>query len=377
MDQPIRVLQVLRQMNRGGAEAMIMNLYRHIDRSKVQFDFIVHTEEEGVYDKEIEELGGRIFSVIRFNGKNIRAYSKACRNFFEHHPEIRVVHGHIGSCAAIYLKEAKRAGCFTIAHSHDAVPMDSAKRILFQLYAYPTRFIADWLFGCSTEAGISRYGKIAVKSSHYSNFYNAIDLAAFSYQKTLRLTCRTEFAFNESDIVVGTVGRLEDQKNPYYILQIFEKVVAMSEHTKCLWVGTGSLEGDIREKGKELINQGRLIMTGLRSDIPSIMNGMDVFILPSLFEGLPVVAVEAQTAGLPCILSDTITKEVDVTGDITWCSINSSPGAWAETIVSVADKKIDKRTNGYEASIKAGYDIDETSAWLCDFYLSHFTPAHD
>ena len=376
MDKPVRVLQVIRQMNRGGAEAMIMNLYRHIDRSKVQFDFLVHTEEEGVYDKEIKELGGRFFRVIRFNGRNIKAYSQACRSFFEQHPEIRVVHGHIGSCAAIYLNEAKRAGCFTIAHSPDAVPMDSAKRILFQLYAYPTRFIADWLFGCSTEAGVSRYGKKAVKSSHYSNFYNAIDLEAFSYEKTLRLSCRTEFAFNDSDIVVGTVGRLEDQKNPYYILQIFEKVVAMSERVKCLWVGTGSLEGDIREKGKELINQGKLIMTGLRSDIPSIMNGMDVFILPSLFEGLPVVAVEAQTAGLPCILSDTITKEVDVTRTITWRSIKSSPEEWAETIISVADGAIANRTNGYEASKKAGYDIHETATWLCNFYLSHIIPAH-
>ena len=371
MDKPIRVLQVFRQMNRGGAEAMIMNLYRQIDRSKVQFDFLVHTQEAGAYDKEIVEMGGRIFPVISFNGANLAAYSKACREFFKAHPEIRIVHGHLGSCAAIYLKEAKKAGCYTIAHSHSAAPMDNARNLMFRIYSYPTRYIADWLFGCSTEAGVSRFGKKAVMSSHYSNFYNAIDLAAFSYQPELRKACRDEFGLLDTELVVGTVGRLEAPKNPDLILKIFEDVVAASSHVKCLWVGTGSLEGEIREKGNSLIQQGKLIMTGLRSDIPTLMNGMDVFILPSLFEGLPVVAVEAQTAGLPCILSDRITREVDVTGMIAWESIRSSPKKWGETILSCAEKTKGNRVSGYEAGKAAGYDIRDTSAWLCNFYLSH------
>jgi hypothetical protein len=114
MPEPIRVLQVFAQMNRGGAETMIMHLYRHIDRNKIQFDFIVHTEEKCAFDDEIEQLGGRIYRIPRYSGKNHFIYKRAWRDFFIKYPEYKIIHGHVRSTASIYLGIAKRYKCMII-----------------------------------------------------------------------------------------------------------------------------------------------------------------------------------------------------------------------------------------------------------------------
>ena len=154
--QPIRVLEVFGRMNRGGAESMIMNLYRKMDKSRVQLDFMVHTEEHCQFDDEIEEMGGHIYRVPRFKVYNFCSYRRAWRRFFLSHQEYRVVHGHMGATASIYLHEANRVGCYTIAHSHCADIMKTISDIAYKLFSFPTRFVAMQLFGCSTEAGLAR-----------------------------------------------------------------------------------------------------------------------------------------------------------------------------------------------------------------------------
>lgn len=156
MSDPIRVLHVIGIMNRGGAETMIMNLYRHVDRNKVQFDFVENEGETAAYDGEILALGGKIYRCPRYRGKNHLAYKRWWHDFFRSHPgEYPIVHGHIGSTAAIYLSIAKKYGAYTIAHSHSA----GAGTAAYQIFSYPTRFIADHFFACSDDAAVSRYGR--------------------------------------------------------------------------------------------------------------------------------------------------------------------------------------------------------------------------
>lgn len=373
MDQgitcPVRVLQVIGSMNLGGAEAMIMNLYRKMDREKVQFDFLLQTYDESIYEKEIKNLGGRIFRINKFRGKDPKRYYKDCCKFFEEHPEIRVVHGHIGSSAALYLKAAKQYGCFTIAHSHSALKIRNPHDFLFYVWSYPTRYIADQMFGCSTEAGIARYGKRVVSSEKYQNFNNGIDIDQFDFSEDRRRKIREEFKLKE-ELIIGTVGRLTLPKNPQKIFEIFKKTVQLDSNARCLWVGTGELEGKyhdlIRAEGLE----NRIIMTGPRTDVSDVLQAFDAFLFPSLWEGLPVSVIEAQATGLPCILSDTISREVDVSHLVEWMSIEESNEAWADMCLEKARiAKTKGRTCPRQAIGDAGYDITKTSHWLQKFYI--------
>lgn len=371
-NEPIRVLQVIGAMDRGGAESMIMNLYRGIDKTKVQFDFLVHTKKEGRFDAEIKELGGRIFSISRFTGINSLAYYLECNKFFKEHPEHKIVHGHIGSCASLYLEAAKRNGKFTIAHSHSAMTsINNLHDLFYRFFSYPTRYIADQLFGCSTEAGIARYGKKMVKREKYSNFCNAIELKKYLYDSSLRKTVRHNLHFTDKDIVIVQVGRLTQQKNPAMIFSVFQEIVRINENAICLWVGTGPDEEEYRKKIADIGLSDKIIMTGVRSDIPDILQAADCFLFPSLWEGLPVSVIEAQAAGLPCVLSDTISREVEISNLVEWHGLVESPKVWADRCLQLAMTNRAVRKSPEQTIIDNGYDIDTTSKWLADFYINH------
>lgn len=370
LKSPIRVLEVFGRMDRGGAEAMIMNLYRKMDRTKVQLDFMVHTEERCQFDDEIEKLGGHIYHVPRFKVHNYLSYRKAWKRFFKEHPEYRVVHGHMGATAAIYLHEANKAGCFTIAHSHSATsPLKDVKSRLYKIFAFPTRFVAKQLFGCSTEAGLARYGKNAVNGSCYRNFPNAIDLNKFTFTNSCRVTERKSLEIADSQLVVVSVGRITTQKNPTLLLAIFEEIVKHDDNAVCLWVGTGELEKKIHNIIAEKGLQDRILMTGVRSDIPELLQAADVFLFPSLWEGLPVSVVEAQATGLPCVIADTISKEVQVSPLVEFHSLSETPELWAERCLTLAGEHRSKRKSPIDEIRAAGYDIDESVKWLEDYYI--------
>lgn len=366
---PIRVLHVIGGMNRGGAENMIMNLYRSIDREQVQFDFLVHTDHQCAYDTEIKSLGGRIFSVPHFNGLNIRRYYNECCTFFAKHPEINVVHGHIGSCAALYLLAAKKYGCFTIAHSHNDMVKHSLRTLIYYMYSYPSRYIADALFGCSRAAGVSRFGRQAVCKKSYYDFHNAVDLEKFSFAEDKRGAARKLFGISSDELVIGTVARIEAQKNPEFLLSVFLEILDMCPSAKCLWVGGGRQEAFYRQKIVSAGMQDRIIMTGPRDDVPLILQGFDCFVLPSFYEGLPVSAIEAQAAGLECVLSDTITREARVSHLVSYESLESSARQWAELCLEKARCCHKSRTSPTDEIRAHGYDIVDTTKWLCDFYL--------
>lgn len=367
---PIRVLEVFGRMNRGGAEAMIMNLYRKMDKQRVQLDFMVHTEEHCQFDDEIESLGGHIYRVPRFKIYNFFSYRRAWRHFFRKHPEHSVLHGHMGATAAIYLHEANKVGRFTIAHSHSAGFISNVTDVLYVILSYPTRFVAKQFFGCSTEAGISRYGKRVVQSDKYLNFPNAIDLDSFLFHNDTREKKRAELGIICNQLVVIHIGRVTPPKNPKMIFEIFKEIIRQNDNTICLWVGTGELEPKYRTMIESEGLQKRIVMTGVRSDIPELLMAADAFLFPSLWEGLPVSVVEAQATGIPCVISDAISREVAITPLVEWHSLKESPELWAKRCIALARDYIDHRTSPVDAVRKAGYDINESVKWLSDFYLS-------
>ena len=367
MNEPIRVLHVIGIMDRGGAEMMIMNHYRQINRQKIQFDFVENENDGAYFDDEIRNLGGRIYHCPRFTGKNYLKYRKWWTTFFNKHREYSFVHGHIGSTACIYLKEAKRHGILTIAHSHN-LDGKGKKQFLYNILSYPVRNITDYFFMCSRQAGIDRYGEKAISDPDKAFFIpNAIDIEAFRFNENTRKIKREEFGIKNEEVLIGHVGRFAEQKNHKYLLDIFEKAIEMNSSSKLLLVGDGELRTEIEAKIKKLGLNEKVILTGVRNDIDAIMAAMDVLVFPSKFEGLGVVLIEAQCNGLPCVISDNIPEESVLTKELVQvCSLDEQPSEWAKK--ALCRHRIDR--SSYADRIKeTEFDIEKSAKWLEEFYL--------
>lgn len=367
MAEPIRILHVIGIMNRGGAETMIMNLYRHIDREKVQFDFVEGSSEPAVFDEEIQKLGGRIFRCPRYNGKNHLAYTKWWNDFFkEHRQQYAVVHGHIGSTAAIYLGIAKKHGIYTVAHSHSMINRISMRNILYVLFSYPTRFVANRFFACSKEAGISRYGRrIGDDSTRCILLRNAINLNCFSFEKKKRDEWRSALNL-ENHLVVGHVGRFDYSKNHEFLLLVFQKILLKRKDAFLLLVGDGERRMEMEQLAREYGVIDSVIFAGVVSNVNDYVQAMDVLVFPSRFEGLPVSLIEAQANGLPCCISDSVPSEVRITSCVEFMSLQDSTEAWADRAIAMA---MEGRIQTKAQLQQAGYDIHETAKWLTDFYV--------
>lgn len=367
MSEPIRILHVIGIMNRGGAETMIMNLYRHIDRTKIQFDFVENSFEPAVFDEEILSLGGRIYRCPRYNGKNHFAYVKWWNAFFQdHRGEYPIVHGHLGSTAAIYLSIAKKHGAYAIAHSHSA-----SINLRYYLFTYPTRFVANQFFACSEAAGISRYGKrVGTDKARCAVLPNAIDLGQYGYNEQLRREMRKQLRLDEECLVIGHVGRFVDAKNHLFLIDVFEAIHCRKPDSVLLLVGDGALrpkiEAHIAQKGLG----DHVILTGVRSDTWKYYQAMDAFVMPSLYEGLPVSMVEAQTSGLPCYVSDTVPREAALTGLVGFKSLGNSAEQWSNWILE--HPQTVRRSMKKEIR-EAGYDIDASAKKLEQYYTEVVT----
>lgn len=353
----IRVLCVFSTLDRGGAESMCMNLYRHIDREKVQFDFIKHTQEKCAFDDEIESLGGRIYIAPRFKGYNLLQYQTWWKNHLEHHPEHQIIHGHFFTVSKYYFAVCKKMGRITIGHSHtDTYSFkDLGKRIMI----CGVEKYCDYRFACSKKAG-----QLLYPHRDFKVLKNAIDTELYRFNPAIRNEVREEFHLGES-LVLGTVGTIKEVKNPFGIVDIFCKVSQLRPDSKLLWVGRDEgMQKSVEEKLKDLGLFDNVVFTGSRADVSRLLQGMDAFLLPSFSEGLPVTLIEAQAAGLVCFISDTVSTEADITGRCHFLPIES-PDLWAMQILSVDLSHADM----YEQIKQAGYDIDKTSKWLEDFYL--------
>jgi glycosyltransferase involved in cell wall biosynthesis len=370
MAEANRILHVLGRLNRGGAETMVMNIYRNIDRSKVQFDFMIHTADKCDFDDEIHELGGRIYNVPRYYGKNHFEYKRAWNEFFKNHPENKLVHGHIRSTAAIYLKIAKKHGRVTIAHSHSTSSRGNKVEQLFKnILQLPIRYTADYLFACSDEAGKWLFGEKATKGDHYRVIKNAIDINKYVFNKDVRDQIRKRLNI-EDRFVVGHVGSFTPPKNHKFLITVFDAVQKQNENAVLLLVGDGELKPQIEEQINYLGLKEKVRLTGVVSNANDYLQAMDVFVFPSIYEGLGIAAIEAQAAGLPCIVSDAIPHEAHISNLLIPLSTQQTSQCWATLIVRHATNR--ERGNIHDDVKCAGYDIEMTAKILEDFYEKNY-----
>lgn len=363
MDQPIRILCVFSELDRGGAESMCMNLYRKMDRTQIQFDFVKHTAKKCVFEDEILSLGGRIFEAPRYRAVNHFSYCGWWKRHFRSHPEHRIVHGHYYTTSAIYFKIAHRYGRKTVGHSHSTSV--GKKSDQFDLRSAMTEYwlskvgqYSDYRLACSVPAG-----EWLFRGKPFEVLHNAIDSRMYVFDPAVRETMRRQLGLTESDLVIGTVGSMGYPKNPVGMIQIVAEARKRNQHVKMIWAGDGSMRAEVENAIRQNGLEDCVRLLGIRDDVHQILQALDVFILPSIYEGLPVVAVEAQAAGLPCILSDVISREVRITDLCTFLPITDLT-AWAEAILRVNLV----RENTRQAIVDAGYDIETTVSWLSEFY---------
>lgn len=369
MNKPVRVLQVFAQMNRGGAETMIMNLYRNIDRSKIQFDFVVHTNEKCAFDDEIIALGGIIHRVPRYTGFNHFHYIKEWSNFFKQNSDYKIVHGHVRSTASLYLAVAKKNSILTIAHSHSSSYEAGVSGFVKKIMQFPIKNIAHYLFACSISAGEWLFGQVACQKDNFFVLNNSINIQNFSFNSSIRNDTRKAMGLADK-YVIGNVSRFSTPKNHKFLVNIFREISREIDNAVLLLVGDGELREEISRQVNDLGLKEKVIFAGIHSDVSNHLNAMDLFVFPSLYEGLGIAIIEAQAAGLPCIISDTIPREVLLTDLIYSLPLDNSE-AWVKQIVYCSEIKNNQRSTGYAAQVKAkGYDIIGTARWLEKFYLN-------
>lgn len=361
--KPVRILIENTTMNLGGAESLIMNIYRKIDRDRLQFDFILHCKEKSAFEDEILSLGGIVYKFPVFKVFNIISYRRAFRNFFKAHRDYKVIHGHAMNTAAIYLDEANKAGLHTIAHSHNTSNGKGPSAWIRDYFRRNLYKIAEYRLACSEEAGKWLFrNKVSFKV-----IKNGINTDNYIFNSASRKIIRDEFHISDSTIVLGNVGNLITSKNHSFLLEVFSQFVKKNKDSILLLIGSGPLRKDLEEKAIKLGIRKQVILTGARRDVNELLNAMDYFVFPSLFEGLPVTLVEAQCNGLPCIISDIISDEVIITDLVSKLPLKSGPDAWSEAIYQTP---VSERKNMSEAIRSAGYDISETAKELQEFYLN-------
>lgn len=364
MSEPIRILHIVQKMEAGGTQAFLMNLYRNIDRNKIQFDFLVEYEEKEFYDDEIISLGGKIYYTNFRKTLNVIKFKKTLSNILKEHPEYKIVHIHATAIGKICTDTAKKCGVKTIiAHTHNNSAVKDwkyyPKILLRKLYTHgPTDF-----FACSEDAG--RY---TFKNKKFTVIYNAIDINKFLFKQKVRKEFRKELNL-EDKFVIGNIGRLHKQKNQSFLIDVFNEIQKKKDSAVLLIIGKGPLKNELEEKVKNLGISSKVFFLENRKDIERIYQGMDVFVLPSLFEGLGIVAIEAQTSGLPVIASTGVAKEANITDNIRNIDLNEPIDAWVEAICKA---KVKNRRSIENIVRKSKFNIKNNTKFLQEFYLKKY-----
>lgn len=367
MNKPIRVLHVLQRMEAAGVQVLLMNIYRNIDRTKVQFDFLVHYTEKQFYDEEIEMLGGHIYRLSVREDYNLIKYCADLNTFFNEHTEYKIVHGHMHFLGAIYLYIASKHGVpVRIAHSHTNNVQKDAKKLIKAIMNNLYGKYATNLFACSSEAGKYMFGE-----SQFRVINNAIEIGKFEFKQENRIRLRKELNIDDK-FVIGCVGRFEIQKNQKFSLKIFEEILKINPASVLLFIGSGSMEKEIKYIAYKKNIESSVIFLGNRSDVAELYHAMDVFLFPSIFEGLGIVGVEAQAAGTPIVCTDTLPREINISPLIYRISLNESPEKWAKKVEEAANNVM-AHTDMKKFIVDANYDISLLAKEMQDFYLKKYT----
>ena len=358
---PVRVAQIMGIMENGGVEAVVMNYYRAIDRTRVQFDFFVDETCSFPQRAEIESLGGRCYLVPSYS--HPLRYIQTLKRLFRENA-YPIVHAEINTMNVFPLFAAWLAWVpVRICHNHSTSHRGEGAKSLIKLLLRPfARVFATHCFACGDTAARWMYGDIRVSSGRVTVLPNAIDLMRFSFSPENRASVRQEIGARESTPVVGHIGRFMYQKNHAFLLKIFQALLVVRPDAILMLAGEGELLDDTRALAKTLGIEPQVRFLGVRKDAERLYSAMDVFCLPSFYEGLPVVMVEALANGLSCVVSDQVTRELNEFR-VSQLPLDASPAVWAQSLLDAP------RTDAAPEALIERFDIRRTAKQLEAFYL--------
>lgn len=368
MSEPIRILHMIGSLNIGGSQSMVINLHKAIDKSRVQFDYIIDHPDQLYYAETVKEMGGKIYTMPTFRGMNTFEVRKSWKKFFKEHPEYKILHSHVRSYASLYLPIAKKAGLKTIIHSHSTSNGKGIASVVKRFMQYPLRWQADYFFGCSKEAGVWLFGNKVANSSKYHILQNAIDTEQYKFNPEIRKEYREKLGLGNKKTFIH-VGRFHPAKNHSFLLNVFAEIHKVDQNTVLLLAGDGPLRPFIEEQVKSLDLQKDVFLLGNRNDVPSLLQAADCFLFPSAWEGLGMVAVEAQMVGLPCVCSKEVPCSVSVVPNMCHFISTDNMQKWVDMACNV-------ESNFSDMSIyakKTGYDIEISAENLTMFYLDNWS----
>lgn len=368
--KPERILYVCGGiMNRGGIESYMMNYYRHINREEIQIDFIVHGNQKGVYDDEIIKLGGYIYRVP-VKSKDYFGNVRELKKIFNS-GKYKILHTHMDAMNMVVLKIAKQCGIpFRISHSHNTQHLTS-NPIKFILNEYARKNVkkyATHLFACSELAAEWLYGKQSIKNGNVTIINNAIDFSKYLFSERKRVEMRNNMRISENEIVIGHIGRFDYQKNHIFLLKIFKKYLETNPDSRLILIGEGHLKPKIIELIDEMQISENVLVVGSTDKVEDYLNMFDIFVFPSLFEGLGIVLIEAQVSGLQCITSDQVPKEANITGNVSYLSLDESEKTWSNQIENIIKNYGNNRNIDLLSPNLISYDIESEAKNLQVIY---------
>lgn len=363
----IRILHSVSNMDRGGIETMLMNYYRHIDRTKVQFDFLCNKKKPGVYEAEIESMGGKVFRTPGLSPLMFFKYQAYMKKLFRENPEYRIVEAHNGAFGLFALIAARKARIpVRIFHAHGASITKDWKLPLKILCKKLLPFNMNQRFTCGIAAAGCYFGEKTVQAQEYVLINNAIEIDRFLFDAEARERVREENGLTDK-FVIGHVGRFMAQKNHRYLLEIFAALKGREPNAHLVLLGDGELKGAMEAKAAQMNIENSISFMGNVANANEWYQAFDVMVLPSIWEGLPLVGVEAQAADLPCVFSDSITKEIGILEKALFVGLNEEIEAWVNAIQNA--RKSPSRRNVRDVIAEGGYDISTEAAKLQERYM--------
>lgn len=367
-----RVLHVLGSMNRGGAETLVYNLNRTLDRSRIQFDFALHTSAPGHYDSELRATGARLFSLPQPRQAGIRSYRRALARVIAEQGPFDAIHSHVRHFSGVVLQTAAASGIpIRLAHGH-SFHEEYRPDLRRSAYLWWCKFLLNrhstHLLGCGKTVCERLYGSRCWSDRRVSILRNAIELNSYIEPSHVGWL-RSELGLGNS-LLIGHVGSFREAKNHSFLLKAFAAVLDIEADAQLVLAGDGALERAVRSQAAALGVAGRVQFLGVRPDVPRILASLDGFLFPSLHEGLPTVLVEAQAAGVPCVISSAVTREVDLNLGLTkFLSLDAHPSEWARAAIATRETSKPALASRQAAVRAAGYDIKQATADLTELYL--------
>ena len=354
MEQPIRILQLGMTNNPGGVENFVINIYRNIDRNKIQFDFLLdHNAPKIAYEDEILSLGGKIYRQYYRRKEFFKKGRKSIKYFFKMHPEIKGVHMHANTLNPMFkvLQVAEKMKIpVRILHSHNSNYMKKLKikDKIYEIYeSKKLKKTVTKLIACSEEAG-----KWMFKKNKFIVVKNGINVKDFEFDENERKALRKKLSI-ENKLVIGHIGRMNYQKNPIFILEIFNEIHKMNNDAELLYIGDGELKGEIEKFMKDKNLESSVILMGKCEKVSEYYNVMDAFLFPS--------------NGIKCYTSNRVPKETNIVGNVSYIELNKSSKEWADFIFNNKNERTNK--NITDKFILSGYDIKSTVLDIEKIYL--------